>query len=241
MDNAAYVVLTRQSGLLKAMQATAHNIANVSTTGYRGEGVIFSETLVDHVGAPGTIAMSTARVRLSDMREAALTPTGGTLDLGLDGPGFFLIDTPQGVRLTRTGAFTRSLAGELATMDGHLVVDAGGAPIFLPPDATSIAIAADGTIDANGQILGQIGVVEVDNTALLTRQSGLLFDPGDAAIAPALETRIVQGSLEGSNVDGMLEMARMIEVHRAYELGANFLDREDDRIRAVIRTLGQAA
>ncbi|MEM8741661.1 MAG: flagellar hook-basal body complex protein [Pseudomonadota bacterium] len=241
MDNAAYVALTRQTGLLKAMQAAAHNIANISTTGYRGEGVIFTEVLVNHDGPPGTIAMSSARVRLSDMRNAALTPTGGTLDLGLDGPGFFTIDTPQGLRLTRTGAFTRSLAGEMVTLEGHPVLDDGGAPIFLPPDAATISISSDGTIDAGGQILGRVGVVELTDLSQLTRQSGLLFDAGDAPLEPAVTTRVVQGSLEGSNVDGVLEMARMIEIHRAYELNATFLDREDQRIRAVIRTLGQPA
>lgn len=240
MDNPAYVALTRQTGLLKAMQATAHNIANVSTTGYRREEVIFAEMLVDQPDAPGTLAMTAARVRHSDMTNAGLTSTGGQLDFGLEGPGFFMIESVQGPLLTRAGAFTRSEQGLLTTLDGSAVLDAGGAPIFLPPDAGVITVASDGTIDADGAPIGQLGLYEVDDPALLTRRSGQRFVPGEAEILPAVQTRLVQGSLEGSNVDPVLEMARMIEVQRAYELGARFLDREDERIRAVIRTLGQA-
>jgi flagellar basal-body rod protein FlgF len=241
MDNAAYVALTRQTGLMKAMQATAHNIANMSTTGFRREEVLFAEMLVDQPDAPGTIAMTAARVRHSDLSQGALTMTGGRLDFALEGPGFFMIETPEGQRLTRSGAFTRSPEGELVTMDGMRVLDAGGAPVFLPPDAASISVAADGTIAADGQPIGQLGMVEVIEPNRLTRQSGLLFVPDDAELVPAEQTRVIQGALEGSNVDPVLEMARMIEVQRGYELGSNFLEREDERIRAVVRTLGQQA
>jgi len=146
MDNAAYVALTRQVGLMKAMQVTANNIANLSTTGFRREDVLFAEMLVGQPDAPGTLAMTAARVRHTDMTQGPLRVTGGSLDFGLEGPGFFMVETPQGPRLTRAGAFSRSADGEMVTMDGLRVLDAGGAPIFLPPDAAAIAVAADGTL-----------------------------------------------------------------------------------------------
>ncbi|RMH52161.1 MAG: flagellar hook-basal body complex protein [Alphaproteobacteria bacterium] len=241
MDNAAYVALTRQVGLMKAMQVTANNIANLSTTGFRREDVLFAEMLVGQPDAPGTLAMTAARVRHTDMTQGPLRVTGGSLDFGLEGPGFFMVETPQGPRLTRAGAFSRSADGEMVTMDGLRVLDAGGAPIFLPPDAAAIAVAADGTISADGRPIGQIGLFEVDDPGRLIREAGQLFAPDGIEPLPAEQTRVVQGSLEGSNVDPVLEMARMIEVQRSYELGANFLEREDERIRAVIRTLGQPA
>lgn len=241
MDNAAYVALTRQSGLMKAMQATAHNIANLSTTGFKREEVIFAEMLVAQPDAPGTVAMTAARVRHSDLTQGQLTVTGGSLDFGLEGPGFFLVETPGGQRLTRAGAFALSPEGELVTLDGLRVLDAGGAPVALPPDARTVAVAADGTISADGQPIGQLGLFEVEDPARLTRQSDMLFSADDTVILPAGRTRVVQGSLEGSNVDPVLEMARMIDIQRAYELASRFMEREDERIRAVIRTLGQTA
>lgn len=238
MDNPAYVALSRQSGLLKAMQTVANNLANISTTGFRREGVIFAEMLQTMPDEPGMLAMTAARVRQTDTAAGGLTVTGGTYDFGIEGPGFFRVMTPGGERLTRNGAFSRSGTGELVTSQGHQVLDAGGAPLFLPPDATSISVSADGTIDADGTPVGQMGLVEVRDLARLTRETGLLFEAPDGTI-PSETTRVIQGSLESSNVDPVLEMTRMIEIQRSYELGQTFMEREDDRIRATIRSFGQ--
>jgi flagellar basal-body rod protein FlgF len=240
MDNPAYVALSRQAGLDRALQAVANNIANLSTAGFRRESVIFAEMLAGVPEAPGTLAMTAARVRRTDTGQGGLRLTGGTLDLALEGPGFFRVATPAGERLTRAGAFALSPEGDLVTLDGHPVLDAGGAPVFVPPGAAKISIAADGTLDADGTPTGQIGIVEVADPASLVREGGLLFVPAEEPL-PAAATRLVQGALEEANVEPVVEMTRMIEIQRAYELGQGFLDREDDRIRAVIRSLGQAA
>ncbi|QDL94763.1 flagellar hook-basal body complex protein (plasmid) [Paroceanicella profunda] len=238
MDNPSYVTLSRQSGLQKAMTVIANNIANMSTNGFRREGVIFAEMYAPIPGQPDTMAMTAARVRLTDMSAGPLTTTGGTFDFAIDGPGFFTIETPDGPRLTRDGAFARNIDGELVTLDGNRVLDDGGAPIFLPPDSASIAVAADGTIDADGQALGALGVVEVADPKTLIREASGLFATDDVLL-PSETSRILQGRLEQSNVDPVIEMTRMIEVQRSYELGSGFADREDDRIRNLVRTLGQ--
>lgn len=237
MDNPAYVALTRQSGLAKAMQLVANNIANMSTTGYRREGTVFAETLRNLPVEGGTLAMTDARVRMTSTLQASIAQTGGTFDFALEGPGFFQVETIDGVRLTRSGAFSRSEEGELVTLSGDRVLDEGGAPVFLPPDAAKVSVGPDGTIDADGTPLGRLGIVEVANLSTLTREGGLLFVPAEDPL-PAETTRVLQGALEGSNVNAVAEMTRMIEIQRAYEMGAKFLDREDERIRGVIRTFG---
>lgn len=238
MDNPAYVALSRQSGLGRAMTVIANNIANMSTAGFRREGVVFAEMYQTLPVSGDTMAMTAARVRTTDMTQANLAETGGSYDFALDGPGFFRIGTAQGERLTRDGAFARSLVGELVTYDGNQVLDDAGAPIFLPPDAATISVAPDGTVTADGQLIAALGLVEIADPSSLTRSESGLFETADPLL-PAQVTRVLQGHLEGSNVDPVVEMTRMIEVQRSYELGARFMEQEDERIRTLIRTLGQ--
>ncbi len=230
-----YVALTRQSGLMKEMQVTAHNIANISTTGFRREGVIFSE-YVKRVEGGESLSMARASGRHMDLSQAGITTTGAAFDFAIQGEGFFAVQTPDGERLTRAGSFTPSDAGELVNGDGHMLLDLGGAPIFVPPDA-SVAVGQDGTVSANGEPIGQIGLFRPVDPLDLRHQGGTLFQT--AASEPVEGSIILQGSLEESNVQPVNEIARMIEVQRAYELGQSFLDREDERLRGIIQTLGR--
>lgn len=234
MDNAGYTALSRQSGLMREMRVVANNIANSATTGFRQEGLVFSE----HVAAIGngpSISMAGATVRNTSLVQGTLTETRGPLDLAIEGEGFFLIETPQGERLTRAGNFTANGEGDLVTNDGFRVLDAGGAPVFIPPDATDLGISADGTVSAGGRPLTQIGLyLPVDGNGLV-REDGVMFR-SEAGVEPAANGRILQGFLENSNVDPIGQLARMIEVQRAYELGQSFLDAENERLRDAVKT-----
>lgn len=238
MDNPGYAALTRQSGLVRELQVIAHNIANLSTTGFRREGVLFSEYVrgLDRQEAP--LSMAAANARQTYLTQGGLTMTGGALDLAIEGPGFFLVETPDGERLTRAGHFSTDAAGEMVTADGHRLLDIGGAPVFVPADAGQIAIARDGTLSADGQPLARIGLVQPEDPAQLRRAGGTLHIP-DGPLEPVTGAAILQGFLEESNVNPITEMARLIQVQRAYETGQKFLDREDERIRGVVQTLGR--
>ena len=237
MDSANYVALTRQVGLRKELQLTANNIANASTTGYRAEGVVFAEMIEATQSPDGSISMTDARVRYTSTLPGAATKTGGTFDLAIQGDGFFQIETPAGIRLTRNGAFSPNAENELVTMEGHRVLDSGGGPIFIPPDTPQLAISSDGTLSNATGPLAQIGIVAPDDPTQLTRGDGVFFEAPDGAVQ--LENPVVlQGYLEESNVNPVAEIARLIEVQRAYELTSKFLEREDERVRGVVRTLG---
>lgn len=238
MDNATYAALTRQSGLLREMRTVANNIANASTTGFRSEGVIFSEYIEDLGPGAASLSMASARVRETLQTQGGLAMTGGPFDLAIQGDGFFMVQTPAGQRLTRAGSFTPNENGDLVTMEGYPVLDAGGAPVFVPQGAGPISIAADGTMSAEGVPLGQIGIVVPMDMAGMIREDGVRFR-ADAGTEPALDGRMLQGFLEESNVDPILQVSRMIEVQRAYELGQSFIDKEDERIRGVIKALGR--
>lgn len=236
MDAAGYATLNRQSGLMREMGVVANNIANASTTGFRREGVVFSE-YVAALDQDPSLSMAHASGRHVDLSQSTLSQTGGQFDLAIQGEGFYLIETPQGQRLTRAGSFTPSAEGELVTPDGYRLLDAGGAPVFVPPDARGVAVAADGTLSAEGQPLAQVGLWKPTDPLSLRHQSGTLFSASD--VEPAEGATVLQGMLEDSNVEPVSEIARMIEVQRAYELGQKFLDAEDERVRGVISTLGR--
>lgn len=238
MENSTYATLTRQSGLMKEMRVIANNIANAATSGYRQEGITFSEYVAAVDQDHSSISMATANVRETSILQGGLTKTGGTFDLAIEGEGYFLVQTPDGDRLTRAGAFTPNSNGDLVTADGYSVLDSGGAPVFIPTGADSIGIAADGTISAGGTPIGQVGIVQPNDPKELLRQDGVMFNaPSGFDAAP--DARLVQGFLEDSNVDPILQISRMIEVQRAYELGQSFLDKEDERIRNVLQSMSR--
>ena len=234
MENAGYTALSRQSGLMREMQIVANNIANSATTGFRQEGLVFSEHVAS-MDAGSSISMAGATVRNTSMMQGALTQTGGALDLAIEGEGFFQVETPQGLRLTRAGNFSSNGEGDLVTNDGHRVLDAGGAPVFIPPDATDLSVSADGTVSSDGRPLTQIGLYLPVDPHDMIREDGVMFR-SDAGMEPAENARILQGFLENSNVDPIGQMARMIEVQRAYELGQSFMDAEHERQRQALKT-----
>jgi flagellar basal-body rod protein FlgF len=238
MDSAGYTAITRLSGLNREMDTIANNIANISTTGFRKEGLIFSEYIQKLEPDEPSLSMADAGVRHTQNSQGALTQTGGTFDLAIEGDGFFLVETPQGEALTRAGSFTPNAEGDLVTNDGNRVLDVGGAPIFVPPDAKSIAVASDGTMSADGQPLTQIGLYLPIDPNSMNRTNGVMFTT-DAGVEPVEDVVIVQGFVEGSNVNAVSEITRMIEVQHAFELSQTFVEKEDERIRSVFSTLGR--
>jgi len=237
MDNATYTTLTRQSGLLTEMQVVAHNIANMATAGYRAEGVIFAEHVRALDGEHDSLSMAHAVGRVISPQQGGLDQTGSPFHMAIEGAGFFLVQTPEGEALTRAGNFLRGPLGELVTPDGNMLLDAGGAPVFVPPDAASVTLAQDGTLSADGQPLTQIGLWQPVEPADLTRRAGVLFT-AEGGLESVDGGILLQGMLERSNVDPVTQIARMIEVQRAYELGQSFLDAEDQRVRDFLRTAG---
>lgn len=237
MDNAIYAALTRQSGLMQEMRVVANNIANANTTGFRREGVIFAEHLSALDRRGDTLSMGYARGRLVDLHQGVLTQTNGALDMAIEGDGFFMVETPNGNRLTRAGAFLPSAEGELMTAEGYRVLDDGQAPIIIP-EGGKVAMGSDGTLSQRGQPIGRLGIFAAPPGEDLTHEGGTLFafanDP-----EPVEFPQLRQGFLEESNVDPVFEITRMIEVQRAYELGQSILDREDQRIRSVITAMSR--
>ncbi len=239
MDVAGYVALTRQSGLDKELQIVANNIANISTTGYQREGVVFAEMVQILPTEGGSVAMAEARGRYADDLQGALVPTGGDLDFAIEGDGYFMVMSPAGERLTRAGAFTRDGTGQVTSMDGWPLLDEGGGTIIIPFEAERIVLGPDGTLGVDGEPVAKLGLVKPVDVTQIAREAGVLYRV-DGATEPVEETagRFVQGFVEQSNVNAVSEMARMVAVQRAYEYGQKLMDQEDQRIAQTVKVLG---
>ncbi len=233
-----YTALSRQSGLKSELDIIANNLANASTTGFRAESLVFSEYVSQQSRTRDSVSMTDIGARIIDSSQGALRQTGGTLDIAIEGEGYFQLAGAEGVLLTRAGSFASNENGELVSLEGRQVLDEGGAPIFIPPNARDISVASDGTLSADGAPLSVVGVVAPINATAMARVGATAFAPnGPVEIVEG--ATLHQGFLETSNVNPLEEVARMIEVQRRYESVKSFADREHDRIKSVIDTLGR--
>lgn len=237
MENALYATLPRQAGLAAELEVIANNIANLATAGFRREGVIFAEHVAALPQGAPALAMAHAEARHVDLSTGGLIETGGLYDFAIQGAGFFLVETPEGPQLSRAGGFGLNAAGELVTPDGYRLLDSGGAPVVIPPGSAAVSLAPDGTLSSAAGPLAQIGLFQPVDPRDLQHVAGTRFAAASGTEPAAEPGQLMQGFIEGSNVDPVLEISRLIHVQRSYELGQSLMDREDARIRNVISTL----
>ncbi|TDK50214.1 flagellar hook-basal body complex protein [Antarcticimicrobium luteum] len=243
MSNADYVSLSLATALQRSMDMSAHNMANATTAGYKSMHPLFEavqpdgeeDMAVSYVEDRGTYLNSS---------QGALIATGSPLDLALSGTGWFSYQTGTGATAYgRDGRLTVNSDGQLSTLTGAPILNRGGAPITLPQAlGQDITISADGTItEADGGILGQIGIFRVPDVDRLVPIGGGLYLYGDAggAAVPDDETVIAQGFVEQSNVQPVVEMTRLMDIQRAYERAAKLMSDSNDLTRQAIQRLGR--
>lgn len=244
MENTGYVALSRAAMLERATDITANNIANANTIGFRAAQPLFESLIVDTgaEGDTGSMAYAIETGTVSDLTAGALVPTGNPLDVALPGEGWLAYRTRDGqTALGRDGQLVISPTGDLVTASGDLVLDAGGAPMALPPDAGTLTIARDGTVTAaDGGVLGQIGVFDEPGIASWQHLRGSLLVPreGQVALNPVLAPILMQGHLEQSNVSPITEMTRLISQQRAYERSMNLATVSDDLRKETLSRIG---
>ncbi len=237
-----YINLTTQTTLRRAMDVVANNVANMNTIGFKAEQVMMEpETMAPasmRVG-PEPIKFVTDWGQWRDMTEGAIEQTSNPLDFAIGGEGFFEIDTPNGPRYTRAGNFTLDEAGQLVTQDGHTVIGDGGA-ITLLPDGGRPTVSKDGTISQNGEPVGRLTAVSFANNKALEKVGNNMFaseEPPQAAPAASIN----QGMLERSNVNGILEMTRLMEIQKAYKRASDTIGSMDDMAKRTIQRFGRNA
>lgn len=184
--------------------AIANNLANLGTKGFKRDILSFDEVL--------TMKKASA----TDFSQGPTNPTGNPFDFALQGAGFFKVQTDQGVRYTRNGAFTLDEENTLVTRSGDPVMGEGG-PITI--SGLDVSVGLDGEVRVDGVAIGRISLVDFENPRVLRKEGGNYYAcEGDVQeVGVPAATSLHQGFIEESNVDATGEMIRMVEAFRAFE------------------------
>lgn len=238
MENAIYAGLSRAVALQRDMDTVANNIANMNTPGFRAMYMLFDEVIEKPKGINDPLSMVLDRGQWMSNKPGSVQITGKQTDLALEGGGFFGVDINGETLYTRAGNFAINPEGTLVTAEGNPVANQGGAPITIPADTTEIRVAEDGTIsNQNGQI-DRLMIREFDNINQLEPVGDALYRArAEANPQDAINSRVLQGAIEGSNVNPIMAMTHMIDVHRAYQSTHRMLQAEHDRQRSMIQKL----
>jgi flagellar basal-body rod protein FlgG len=246
------IAATGMSAQERNIEVIANNVANINTTGFKRSRAEFTDLIyqnerlqgVPSSGASATVpegaqvglGVRTAAIRSVNI-QGSLTSTGNSLDLAINGRGWFQVSMPTGETVyTRDGAFSTNAQGQLVTSDGLLVTP----NIVIPPNATSVSVSQSGMVSATiagqaaPQTLGQLTVANFVNDAGLLALGGNLFQQTAASGQPNVGIPgeiafgiIQQGYLEASNVDPVLEITNLISAQRAYEMNSKVIQAAD--------------
>jgi flagellar basal-body rod protein FlgF len=240
MEVASYVALSSQMALTRQLDVVANNLANASTPAYKAERVLFAEFLNRQGGNGQKVSFVQDFGASRDAKQGALTNTGNKLDLALQGDGYLQVQTPLGVRYTRNGRFQLDSTGQIVNAQGYAVLGDGNAPVIVPTDAKDITVTRDGTVTTNLGEAGRIAVAAFADERALSPVSGGLYVT-DAKPTKAEKTEVLQGMVEESNVQPIIEMTRMMQISRNFGFAKDLGDGESDRARNAIDKLGKVA
>ncbi|UDF30850.1 UNVERIFIED_ORG: flagellar basal-body rod protein FlgF [Roseateles sp. XES5] len=238
MQTGLYVSLSSQLALDRRLATLADNVANSTTVGFRATEVKFNQVVSDQKNAD--VAFVSQGDEFISTRSGGITETGGTLDFAIKGDAWFQVETPAGPTLTRDGRFTLTDAGELVTLNGYPVLDAGGGPIQIDGNAGPILLSSDGQLNQNGRPVAALGIFEADLSAGFVRagNSGIIPTRQPEPIVDRVDAGVVQGYVEESNVNAIGEMTQLIQVTRAFENIASLIRDSEESMKEALRTFG---
>ena len=238
MQSGLYVSLSSQIALEQRLTTLADNVANSTTVGFRATEVKFNQVVADAKTAD--VAFVSQGNEFISTRAGGLTETGNMLDFAIKGNAWFSVQTPQGPTLTRDGRFTLTDAGELVTLNGYPVLDAGGAPIQIDGERGPLAISADGQLNQNDQPVAALGLCEADRSAGFVRagNSGIIPAVQAEPVIDRVDAGVIQGYVEESNVNAIGEMTQLITVTRAFEAMTSLIRDSETALSEAVKTLG---
>lgn len=248
MEVAGTVALSRMMALKSRMDIVANNIANMNTTGFKAEELVVKEDKTNPninglrpvYHSPISMVEEWGAVR--DTRAGAVKQTGNPLDTALEGKGYFVVTNAAGEdRFTRNGVFQVNQDGQLVDLSGQIVQGDGG-ELNIPAGTTSISIGKDGTVSTPTGVIGKLRVATFENEQALIPDGANGYKAAEGQEPEtADDPRVIQGAVEQSNVNAVVEMTEMVEVMRQYQTVQNIMQSEHDRLRNSIRTIAKLA
>lgn len=244
MDSPGYIVLSRLVAAQRATAVTANNIANADTPGFRAQRPLFGALLERQTGTETPrggrdLAFAQDRATWRDGNAAALLRTGNPLDLALSDPeAFFALETPRGERVTRAGRFTLDAEGRVVDPEGSLLLGADGRPLQIPRGAARIEVRGDGSVATENGAVGQLRIVRFRDVQRLQAEGDRnLRAPDDMPAEPVQRPGVVQGAMEGSNVRPVLELTRLTDEMRHFQIVAQMTEREGERLGSAVERI----
>jgi len=237
MENTLFIALSRQMTVRRQLETVANNLANANTAGFKSERLMFVEYLSKSDNGKSQMHFVQDLASARNHNPGKYQESGNAFDMAIEGPGFFVVEAPNGEqRFTRDGQFRMDQDGKLITRDGFPVLGEGDAPILFQPNDIEISVRADGTISAGDQVRGKLKVVEFDNPYRMKKAEGNLYKSNDEPDA-AEKSSVIQGMIEGSNVQPILEITEMMRAMRSYQSAGKFIESEHERQRRAIDRL----
>ncbi len=238
MDTSVYIALSRQLTKFDDMILASNNIANANTAGYNAEKMQFTQFLVDNGDIGKKDAYADTGRSYRDTSTGPIRNTGNPLDLAISGNGYFQIETPLGTRFTKAGNFQLDANNMLVTINGDPVLGADGTQITIPAGAKNIEINGVGQVSVDGNSVGQVGIMEFANEQSMRRLGNSLYSASETP-QPAQTARVVQGAVEGSNVNGVTELVKVMSISREVGSTAKFIETIYDLERKTSTALAQ--
>ena len=243
MQNTSYIGLSRQAALWRQLEVVANNMANANTPAFKGEQMMFREYLVPTRSSERAMGGKLSFVQdvgvLRDVREGPLTKTDNPLDIAIHGDGYFQIETEAGMRFGRNGHFRLDQTGMLVNSQGFAVMNDSNQPVIFAPNETRIEIGEDGSITTENGRVAKLKVVKFANDQEMRSAGDGLFETTQDP-ETVERPNVVQGMMEESNVQPVVEMTRMTSILREYEGVQKMLDAEHDRQLKAIQLLSGA-
>ena len=238
MTDVAAQVSASLNALTREFDIIAHNLANVSTTGYKRRLHGFAQAMDSQSdAADGAPDGGGASAEGFDFSQGTLAETGRALDVALYGKGFFVIETPEGPLYTRHGVFRTNQNGQIVDSEGRVVAGVSG-PLAIPASTniTDITVSQTGQISADGAPIGQFQIVDFPDNEdqLIAVGLGCFHAPENVQPAPTEEAIVRQGCQEASNVQMIDELVSMIMVTRTYEANVKLVNVKKDTTNSVI-------
>lgn len=235
MSSGIYVALSGARAQSDALDSVSRNIASANTTGFKAERVSFSEALAGAKSPDQKYVV--AEKPVLDMSQGGIEHTGNPLDVALEGRGFFSIDTPEGERYTRDGAFRLDVQGMLVTALGDRVVDVDGEPIQIPADVAELTINEGGQVLADGVNVGDMKLVDFDNEDMFRTGNNLYRSEGEP-LEDIEAPLVISEALEKSNFNPVRGIVDVIKVSRTYQALLKMIEGYKETEGRAARALG---